>query len=158
MAGRYGSAALLPHRDLVPQEHEVSIRVAKLGAVAPEALPRRADERHACGHEPAVRLLHVVDLEGEDDPLGGDVAGGLVEEQREARVVLQGHRPPAGHLDLQLQAEVADVPGPPRIEVADTDRQVVELAHRRAPPVAPPRTLAPTAASPVESRPSWPRR
>ena len=89
MAGRCGSAALLPHRDLVPQEDEVSVRVAKLGAVAPEALPRRGDERHACGHEPAVRLFHVVDLEGEDDPVGGDVTGGLVEEQREAPVVLQ---------------------------------------------------------------------
>jgi hypothetical protein len=71
-------------------------------------------------------------------PLGSDVAGGLVEEQREARVVLQGDRPPPGHLELQLQAEVADVPGPRRVEVADTDRQVVELGHRRALPSLPP--------------------
>src|SRR5262249_61859374 len=91
--GTRPSAAFLPHRDLVPQEHEMPVRITQLGAVAPEALLRWTDERDAGRRQPAVRVLDVSDLEGEDDPIGGHVAGSLVEEEGEASVVLQGDRP-----------------------------------------------------------------
>src|SRR5882757_7675565 len=137
----------LAHRALVPQAHDIAVRVDELGAISPEILLWSMAEGNAARRPLGEDRIDIVDLE----PQRGAVRAGsrlLLQEDREALAVLQGHSAAGGDLEFDLQAERGDVPVARPVEVAHREVEVVELHHdakRLMKP--PPSTRLPFAAS-----------
>src|SRR5262245_27968251 len=125
--------ALLPHRPLIPQPDAIAVGILELRAVAPEGLLGWMDKLYTRLAQLLVVGLDVADLERQHAARPSRPAGRLGEEQREIELVLDGHRPSLGDLELELQPERLRVPLTRLVTVAHCDREVVQLDHAPSP-------------------------
>src|SRR5258708_4572525 len=118
------------HRPLVPQPYEIAVGIGELGAISPEGFLRAVREGDAARFPLRIGRVDIVDLEPQGAAVGSrDV--GFLQENGKAVAVAQRDSAPVGHVELDGEAQRADIPVARAVEVADREIEVVELHHPR---------------------------
>src|SRR5262245_61134526 len=124
---------LLLHRAFVPESDGIPVGVRQLGPVAPGALAGRVRERRPPGRPFGESGIDVRDPEVQGTAVRLNGTGRLLQEDREVVAVPDGDRLAVGDLELDRQAERADVPATGALDVRDRNGEMVELHHGPGP-------------------------
>src|SRR5882724_2728922 len=114
---------------LVPEPNQVPVGIDELGSIAPVGLARAMSELDSPCRPVRERGVDIGDLKPQRALVRNHEGSELLKEDREAAGVLERDRTPVRNLELNLQAERANVPVTGPSQVSHRDPEMIELDH-----------------------------